>query len=151
MTGKQFKISRLHTSARFVAPPTVNERIDAFLNKELPNVGMSFKAATTSKNPVAENAPKRKKGKSSIKRFGMAVYDPNATWAPGKVYVPWIMKQNRKNNDTIPNVGWVDAVKTIDTKDVKKVFRNYNNQKQNKPSFNFSDSNNICLTASFPK
>ncbi len=151
MTGKQFKISRLHTSARFVAPPTVNERIDAFLNKELSNVGMSFKAATISKNPVAKNAPKRKKGKSSIKRFGMAVYDPNATWAPGKVYVPWIMKHNRKNNDTVPNVGWVDAVKTIDIKDVKRVFRNYSNQNQNKPSFNFSDSKPNPRTGGFEK
>jgi len=153
MTGKKLKITRSYESSRFAPPKTIDSRALDFLKTQ--NFKIDFSASISTKalnsktKPAADNKPKRKKASGPIKRYGVAVFDPNARWTPGKVFIPWIMKHNRMMGDEKPNVGWIEAPKTIEPKNVSQTVKNLIAINKNKPGYKFRDSKPNPRTGGF--
>ena len=155
MTGKKLKITRSYESMRFDPVETIDSRALNFLKKQ--NFTLDFspelstKALKPKANPNADNKAKRKKASGPIKRYGVAVFDPNGKWSPGKVFVPWIMKNNRVSGDDVPNVGWITPPKTLKPKDVSKTVKNLIALNKSKPGYRFKDSKPNPRTGGFEK
>ena len=155
MTGKKLKITRSYESMRFNPVETIDSRALNFLKKQ--NFTLDFspelstKALKPKANPNADNKAKRKKASGPIKRYGVAVFDPNGKWSPGKVFVPWIMKNNRVSGDDVPNVGWITPPKTLKPKDVSKTVKNLIALNKSKPGYRFKDSKPNPRTGGFEK
>lgn len=153
MTGKQLKITRSYKSVRFNAPETIDSRALSFLKSQNPTLDFSpefsTKALTLKKKPSADNTVKRKKGKGAYTRYGVAVFNPNERWSPGKVFIPWIMKHGRGSGDDTPNVGWVTPPKTIEPKDVQKTVKELVAFRKTRAGYTYEDSKPNPRTGGF--
>jgi len=135
-------------SKKFAPPKSADERALEFLASKKEIVSKSFDAElsvkalgknTGKKPPSADNKEKRKKGKGPNKRFGLAVFDPNAKKKTGQIFIPWIAQWGRTGSDEYPNFGWIDPIKELKPNQTNARMFQASEKKKNGVSVTYSD------------
>lgn len=148
MTGKSLRLTRTLVSKKFAPPKSADERAIEFLASKKEVVTKSFDAELSvkalgknvgKKPPSADNKEKRKKGKGPNKRFGLAVFDPNAKKKTGQVFIPWIAPWGRTGNDEFPNFGWIDPIAELKPNQTSARMFQASEKKKNGVSVTYSD------------
>jgi hypothetical protein len=148
MTGKSLRLTRMLVSKKFAPPKSADERALEFLASKKEIVSKSFDAElsvkalgknTGKKPPSADNKEKRKKGKGPNKRFGLAVFDPNAKKKTGQIFIPWIAQWGRTGSDEYPNFGWIDPIKELKPNQTNARMFQASEKKKNGVSVTYSD------------
>ena len=148
MTGKSLRLTRMLVSKKFAPPKSADERALEFLASKKEIVSKSFDAElsvkalgknTGKKPPSADNKEKRKKGKGPNKRFGLAVFDPNAKKKTGQIFIPWIAQWGRTGSDEHPNFGWIDPIKELKPSQTNARMFQASEKKKNGVSVTYSD------------
>lgn len=126
MQERKVVISRVVQSARVLpqTKETPQQRISKFVEAQRQVVAYPFspelsvkalgKPMAGSKDPSADNKAKRKKAQSKFMRFGVAIFDPDATPQKGQYFEvrPRKINQDGQMGD-VPNIGWLDPRKTV--------------------------------------
>jgi len=148
MTGKSLRLTRTLVSRKFAPPKSADERAIEFLASKKEVVTKSFDAELSvkalgknvgKKPPSADNKEKRKKGKGPNKRFGLAVFDPNAKKKTGQVFIPWIAQWGRTGSDEFPNFGWIDPIAELKPSQTSARMAQASEKKKNGVSVTYSD------------
>jgi hypothetical protein len=148
MTGKSLRLTRMLVSKKFAPPKSADERALEFLASKKEIVSKSFDAELSvkalgknagKKPPSADNKEKRKKGKGPNKRFGLAVFDPNAKKKTGQIFIPWIAQWGRTGSDEYPNFGWIDPIKELKPNQTNARMFQASEKKKNGVSVTYSD------------
>lgn len=138
MQERKFVISRVIKSERLF--PTIKksakQRVEEFVVAQKQVVAYPFSLELSikalgqpiknSKDPSADNKEKRKKSDGKFKRYGTAIFDPNAKAKPGQYFEVRARKINQDGQlGDVANIGWLDKRKTVAPNDFVKKGTSY--------------------------